>query len=27
MISSKVMSACKGVPTSDWPSLFRAARE
>jgi hypothetical protein len=27
MISSKAMPACKGVPTSDWPSLFRAARK
>ena len=27
MISSKDMPACKGVPTSDWPSLFRAERK
>jgi hypothetical protein len=27
MISSKAMPACKGVPTSDWPSQFRAARK
>jgi hypothetical protein len=27
MISSKAMPACKGVPTSDWPSLFRAERK
>jgi hypothetical protein len=27
MITSKAMPACKGVPTSDWPSLFRAERK
>lgn len=27
MISSKDMSDCKGVPMSDWPTLFRAERK